>query len=170
MSFNDWCIDGDYGAIENLLSKEGVLKPQAQKSFLYLCYRQQFLEFIENSMSHLYLLPDIRHIVRILMTSRGISKSIQCTTKTIKTTRTLPTNPIRFLQPSIPNFSRQRPWRTRIERMVRRSSREGKVGEDVEGNDEICGYWDPRGRGEERWEREIGGITETSWSLASDEG
>jgi hypothetical protein len=50
--------------------------------------------------------------------------------------------------------------------MVRRSTREGEVGEDVEGNDEICGYRDPRGRGEERWEREIGGITETSWSLA----
>jgi hypothetical protein len=45
-----WLItDGDYGSLENLLGKEGILKPQAQKSFLYLCYRQQFLEFIENS-------------------------------------------------------------------------------------------------------------------------
>lgn len=43
--------DGDYGALEGLLGKEGIMKPQAQKSFLYLCYRQQFLEFIENRQS-----------------------------------------------------------------------------------------------------------------------
>jgi len=50
--------------------------------------------------------------------------------------------------------------------MVRGSSREGKVGEDVEGNDEICRCRDPGWRGEERWEREIGGAIETGWSLA----
>jgi len=51
--------------------------------------------------------------------------------------------------------------------MVRRSSREGEVGDNVEGNDEICRCRDARERGQERWEREIGGITETGWSLAS---
>jgi len=50
--------------------------------------------------------------------------------------------------------------------MVRRSSREGKVGDNVEGNDEICRCRNPGGGGEERWEREIGGVTKTSWSLA----
>jgi COMPASS component SWD3 len=40
--------DGDYGALENLLAKPGLLKRQTQKAFLYMCYRQQFLEHVEN--------------------------------------------------------------------------------------------------------------------------
>ncbi|WRT67301.1 uncharacterized protein IL334_004269 [Kwoniella shivajii] len=44
-------LDGDYGSIEGLISKPGLLKNQTQKSFLYLCWRQQFLEHVENRES-----------------------------------------------------------------------------------------------------------------------
>lgn len=82
-----WHLDGDYGALENLLATEGVLKPQAQKAFLYLCYRQQFLEFIENSKS-----PKMSSVQD--SSSRGIAESIQPIIKTLETARTLPTHPI----------------------------------------------------------------------------
>ncbi|KAK8869645.1 hypothetical protein IAR55_000213 [Kwoniella newhampshirensis] len=44
-------LDGDYGSIEGLIAKPGLLGPQTQKAFLYLCYRQQFLEHVENRES-----------------------------------------------------------------------------------------------------------------------
>ncbi|WVW82910.1 hypothetical protein I302_104924 [Kwoniella bestiolae CBS 10118] len=44
-------LDGDYGSIEGLISKPGLLKYQTLKSFLYLCWRQQFLEHVENRES-----------------------------------------------------------------------------------------------------------------------
>ncbi|WWC60922.1 uncharacterized protein I303_103498 [Kwoniella dejecticola CBS 10117] len=44
-------LDGDYSSIENLISKPGLLKSQTQRSFLYLCWRQQFLEHVENRES-----------------------------------------------------------------------------------------------------------------------
>ncbi|WWC69280.1 uncharacterized protein I206_103218 [Kwoniella pini CBS 10737] len=44
-------LDGDYSSIEILISKPGLLKTQTQKSFLYLCWRQQFLEHVENRES-----------------------------------------------------------------------------------------------------------------------
>ncbi|WWC89739.1 uncharacterized protein L201_004664 [Kwoniella dendrophila CBS 6074] len=44
-------LDGDYSSIEGLISKPGLLKHQTQKSFLYLCWRQQFLEHVENRES-----------------------------------------------------------------------------------------------------------------------
>ncbi|WVQ98866.1 hypothetical protein IAU59_005997 [Kwoniella sp. CBS 9459] len=44
-------LDGDYGSIEGLISKPGLLRLQTQKAFLYLCYRQQFLEHVENRES-----------------------------------------------------------------------------------------------------------------------
>ncbi|OCF36464.1 WD-repeat protein [Kwoniella heveanensis BCC8398] len=44
-------LDGDYGSIEALISKPGLLRLQTQKAFLYLCYRQQFLEHVENRES-----------------------------------------------------------------------------------------------------------------------
>ncbi|KAK6903106.1 hypothetical protein I203_108368 [Kwoniella mangroviensis CBS 8507] len=44
-------LDGDYSSIEGLISKPGLLKYQTQKSFLYLCWRQQFLEHVENRES-----------------------------------------------------------------------------------------------------------------------
>jgi hypothetical protein len=37
--------------IEGLIGRPGLLKPQSQRAFLYMCYRQQFLEYIENRMS-----------------------------------------------------------------------------------------------------------------------
>ncbi|WVF72043.1 hypothetical protein IAT40_006855 [Kwoniella sp. CBS 6097] len=44
-------LDGDYGSLEALISKPGLLRLQTQKAFLYLCYRQQFLEHVENRES-----------------------------------------------------------------------------------------------------------------------
>ncbi|WWD16094.1 hypothetical protein CI109_100519 [Kwoniella shandongensis] len=44
-------LDGDYSSIEGLISKPGLLRPQTQKAFLYLCYRQMFLEHVENRES-----------------------------------------------------------------------------------------------------------------------
>lgn len=41
-------VDGDFGALEGLLAPSGLLGPQTQKAFLYMCYRQQFLEYIDN--------------------------------------------------------------------------------------------------------------------------
>ncbi|EJT50688.1 WD-repeat protein [Trichosporon asahii var. asahii CBS 2479] len=35
-------------ALESLLSGPGLLGPQTLKAFLYMCYRQQFLEYIDN--------------------------------------------------------------------------------------------------------------------------
>jgi hypothetical protein len=49
--------DGDFGALEALLARPGLLKPQSQKAFLYLCYRQQFLEHVENRTYHSYCIP-----------------------------------------------------------------------------------------------------------------
>jgi COMPASS component SWD3 len=47
------CInDGDFTSLENLLLV--LLKGQRQKAFIYLCYRQQFLEHIENRMSFIH--------------------------------------------------------------------------------------------------------------------
>ncbi|WVQ71746.1 hypothetical protein IAR50_001287 [Cryptococcus sp. DSM 104548] len=43
--------DGDWGAIESLIARPGLLRPQTQKAFLYLVYRQQFLEHVENRES-----------------------------------------------------------------------------------------------------------------------
>ncbi|KAK4687478.1 hypothetical protein P7C73_g2644, partial [Tremellales sp. Uapishka_1] len=43
--------DGDYLALESLLSTPGLLKNQSQKAFMYMCWRQQFLEFVENRES-----------------------------------------------------------------------------------------------------------------------
>lgn len=40
--------DGDFGALESLLAGPGLLGPQTLKAFLYMCYRQQFLEYIDN--------------------------------------------------------------------------------------------------------------------------
>jgi hypothetical protein len=34
--------------VEGLIGRPGLLKPQSQRAFLYMCYRQQFLEYIEN--------------------------------------------------------------------------------------------------------------------------
>lgn len=39
--------DGDFGSIETLLAP-GLLGQQTQKAFLYMSYRQQFLEYIDN--------------------------------------------------------------------------------------------------------------------------
>ncbi|CAD6569238.1 MAG: hypothetical protein TREMPRED_005131 [Tremellales sp. Tagirdzhanova-0007] len=44
-------LDGDYGSLEDLLSKPGLVRPQTQKAFLYVCFRQQFLECINNRES-----------------------------------------------------------------------------------------------------------------------
>lgn len=117
-------LDGDYEVLEGLLAKGGVMKPQAQKSFLYLCYRQQFLEFIENRKSqtnalttHCHLMPSLL-LMRIeygtgwtmlIPVYRSIPKSIRVTYETSKTSRTLPTNPIRFLQSRLPDFSGDSP-------------------------------------------------------------
>nr|ODN87917.1 WD-repeat protein [Cryptococcus depauperatus CBS 7841] len=43
--------DGDWGSIEKLIAQPGLLRPQTQKAFLYLVYRQQFLEHVENRES-----------------------------------------------------------------------------------------------------------------------
>lgn len=34
--------------MENLIARPGLLRIQTQKAFLYLVYRQQFLEHVEN--------------------------------------------------------------------------------------------------------------------------
>ncbi|WVO20858.1 uncharacterized protein IAS62_002158 [Cryptococcus decagattii] len=44
-------LDGDWGSIENLIARPGLLRLQTQKAFLYLVYRQQFLEHVENRES-----------------------------------------------------------------------------------------------------------------------
>ncbi|WVR05318.1 hypothetical protein IAU60_002332 [Kwoniella sp. DSM 27419] len=44
-------LDGDYASVEGLVSRPGLLRLQTQKAFLYLCYRQQFLEHVENRES-----------------------------------------------------------------------------------------------------------------------
>nr|KIR46574.1 WD-repeat protein [Cryptococcus bacillisporus CA1280] len=44
-------LDGDWGSIENLIARPGLLRLQSQKAFLYLVYRQQFLEHVENRES-----------------------------------------------------------------------------------------------------------------------
>ncbi|WVQ78545.1 hypothetical protein IAT38_000631 [Cryptococcus sp. DSM 104549] len=44
-------LDGDWQSIEGLISRPGLLRPQTQKAFLYLVYRQQFLEHVENRES-----------------------------------------------------------------------------------------------------------------------
>ena len=41
-------LDGDFGEVEGLVSSPGLLGQQTQKAFLYLCWRQQFLEFVDN--------------------------------------------------------------------------------------------------------------------------
>lgn len=43
--------DGDFGSLEGLLAIPGLLGPQSLKAFLYMCYRQQFLEYIDNRES-----------------------------------------------------------------------------------------------------------------------
>jgi hypothetical protein len=43
----DTRLDGDFGSIESILAP-GLLGPQTQKAFLYMCYREQFLEYIDN--------------------------------------------------------------------------------------------------------------------------
>ncbi|KAL1411072.1 hypothetical protein Q8F55_002019 [Vanrija albida] len=44
-------LDGDFPALEPLLASPGLLGPQTQKAFLYMCWRQQFLEFVDNRES-----------------------------------------------------------------------------------------------------------------------
>ncbi|ORY24960.1 WD40-repeat-containing domain protein [Naematelia encephala] len=44
-------LDGDYGSLESLLSRPALVRGQTVKAFLYLCYRQQFLEHVENRES-----------------------------------------------------------------------------------------------------------------------
>lgn len=49
-------LDGDYGPLEGLLAKPGLLGSQSQKAFLYMCFRQQFLEHIDNrALRHSYV-------------------------------------------------------------------------------------------------------------------
>lgn len=43
--------DGNFGALEGLLASPGLLGQQTQRAFLYMCYRQQFLEYIDNRES-----------------------------------------------------------------------------------------------------------------------
>ena len=45
------CVDGEWTALESLISRLGILRHQTQRAFLYMCYRQQFLEHIDNSES-----------------------------------------------------------------------------------------------------------------------
>lgn len=49
--------DGDFGSIESLLAP-GLLGPQTQKAFLYMCHREQFLEYIDNRVYNLDLVTE----------------------------------------------------------------------------------------------------------------
>ncbi|ORX33747.1 WD40-repeat-containing domain protein [Kockovaella imperatae] len=41
-------LDGEWSAIETLISRPGLVRPQTQRAFMYMCYRQQFLEHVDN--------------------------------------------------------------------------------------------------------------------------
>ena len=41
-------LDGEFGLLENLVLRPGLLRHQTQRAFIYVCYRQQFLEHIDN--------------------------------------------------------------------------------------------------------------------------
>ena len=42
--------------LEGLLAKPGLIRPKTQKAFLYVCWRQAFLEHVENRESRLFVL------------------------------------------------------------------------------------------------------------------
>lgn len=114
-------LDGDFSSLEALLARPGLLKPQSQKAFLYLCYRQQFLEHVENRTSTLHLMsrtsPPVAAVDQVDPVGwcllnlgaggksnprrsnecRRIAKSIQPPLQTPQAARTLPTHPIRLL-------------------------------------------------------------------------
>ena len=102
-------VDGDFSSLEALLARPGLLKPQSQKAFLYLCYRQQFLEHVENRTSsrlYYYRRQSNGEIDRPVsqLTHRRVPESLQPTIQTIETSRTLPTHPIRLLLALIPHI------------------------------------------------------------------
>ena len=114
-------LDGDFSSLEALLARPGLLKPQSQKAFLYLCYRQQFLEHVENRTSTLHLMsrtsPPVAAVDQVDPVGwcllnlgaggksnqsrsneyRRIAESIQSPLQTSQAARTLPTHPIRLL-------------------------------------------------------------------------
>lgn len=79
------------------MGRPGLLKPQSQRAFLYMCYRQQFLEYIENRRSaKICALPESPD-------RRRITKGFQPAAKAPQTARALPADTLRLLQPVLPH-------------------------------------------------------------------
>jgi hypothetical protein len=139
--------DGDFGSIEGLIAQPGLLRPQTQKAFLYMCYRQQFLEHVENRESlslHSASSSHPAHHVGamccacsmvVLIVHRRVSESVQPPSEAAQASRALPTCPIRFLQPRVPHLGVYGPRRSWLPRLGRRGAGEGTVNRNVEGVD-----------------------------------